>query len=85
MEKLEKCPVCDKENVRIYHTDCVGLVEDHYHCPKCGYFREMTYSPITEGVAIPEGMDKITHNILYGPRIQQKKLTIYPSSILECF
>jgi hypothetical protein len=77
--------VCNKENVRIYHTDCVGIVEDHYHCSKCGYFRETTYSPVTEGVDIPEGIDKITHNILYGARIKQKKIKIYPSSILECF
>lgn len=83
MEVQENCPICNKENSRIYSTECVGVVEDHYFCEQCGYFRHMAYSPVIEGVAIPEGMTPEEHNAKYGEIIAQKKLKMYHRSIFD--
>ena len=83
METMEACPVCGTENKRISSTECVGIVEDHYICPNCGYFREMAYSPMIEGVVVPNNMDKAKHESLYGQIIKAKQLTMYDSSILN--
>ena len=84
MERIEECPVCGKENKRIYYTEDVGLVEDHYFCPNCGYFREMAYSPVLEGVAIPDGISKREHNALFGEIIRRKNFKMYENDILSC-
>ena len=50
MEDKMKCPICGKENKRIYHSEDIGLVEDYYSCDNCGYNLEMCYSPIHEWI-----------------------------------
>lgn len=84
MQMIEKCPVCDTENIRVYDTECVGLVEDHYFCKTCGYFREMAYSPTIEGIAIPDHMTPEEHDKLYGKIIKNKKLKLYDKEIVNC-
>lgn len=40
------CPVCGTENQRTVYTEAgIGVVEEHYFCPCCGYSEEMAYSP----------------------------------------
>ena len=50
MEGKMKCPICGKENKRIYYSEDIGLVEDYYSCDNCGYNLEMCYSPIHEWI-----------------------------------
>lgn len=52
MERIEKCPVCGTENKRIYDTLEYMICEDHYYCNKCGYFSEMAYSPVHDGIEL---------------------------------
>ncbi len=83
MEKMMPCPICGNSNKRIWHAESVGVVEDHYICTNCGYFREMAYSPVLEGIAVPEGMDPQEHNKLYGETINLMKIKVYDSTILD--
>ena len=51
METQTPCPVCGHVNTRKHWSEhCVGTVEEYYYCEKCGYFSEMAYSPVHEGV-----------------------------------
>lgn len=50
MEKPMNCPICGAVNIREYLTEDVGLVEEYYYCKNCGYFSEMAYSPVHEGI-----------------------------------
>lgn len=50
MEEVMSCPVCGADNIRIYYTEEIGLVEDHYFCETCGYWEEMAYSPTYAGI-----------------------------------
>lgn len=77
MVKLMNCPVCGTENKREYYTDCVGLVEDHYLCKKCGYFYQMAYSPALDGIVIPDGMSHEEFSSLYGNKAEELHLRIY--------
>ena len=52
MEGKMKCPICGKENKRIYDSEDIGLVEDYYSCDNCGYNLEMCYSPIHEWIEL---------------------------------
>lgn len=52
MEKKVKCHICGKENIRKYWIENVGVVEDYYFCDRCGYFWEMAYGPVFEGIFI---------------------------------
>ena len=55
MKRQENCLICGKENTRTYYTGDSGLEEEYYYCPECGYFRQMAYSPMTEGITDVEG------------------------------
>ena len=77
MEKVEKCPVCGKENVRKYYTECVGTVEDYYFCAECGYFRYMAYSPVIEGYCIPKSLTPKEHEALYGKKVKELNLSFF--------
>lgn len=82
MQKKMACPVCGKENTRTYHTECVGLVEDYYYCPECGYFDQMAYSPRYTGILIPDNVTPEEHNKKFGQRIAELKLkTFLPGEI----
>lgn len=83
MEQMMPCPVCGTSNKRVSHAESVGVVEDHYICNRCGYFREMAYSPVFEGIAVPAGMDPQEHNKLYGETINLMKIKVYDSTILD--
>ena len=50
MEGKMKCPICGKENKRIYYSEDIGLAEDYYSCDNCGYNLEMCYSPTHEWI-----------------------------------
>ena len=51
MEKPMNCPICGTVNIRKYQFESgIGNVEDFYHCKDCGYFFEMAYSPVHEGI-----------------------------------
>lgn len=40
------CPICGTSNKRdIYTEEGIGVVEEHYFCPECGYSDQMCYSP----------------------------------------
>lgn len=52
MEKPMNCPVCGTVNIRKYWTEEIGLVEEYYFCKDCGYFSEMSYSPVHEGISL---------------------------------
>ena len=40
------CPICGSSNKReVYTEEGIGVVEEHYFCPECGYAEEMCYSP----------------------------------------
>lgn len=40
------CPICGTSNKRdVYTEEGIGVVEEHYFCPECGYADEMCYSP----------------------------------------
>lgn len=79
MEKIEKCSVCNTENIRTYYSDEGGLTEDYYTCENCGYFRQMAYSPTEEGIKIPltKTYDEIIKS--YGYKIHELKLKIVGS------
>ena len=76
------CPVCCTANIRTYYTDCIGVVEDAYNCENCGYFSYMAYSPVSEGIYIPEGKTEEEIIEKFGKRIAELDLAIIPS---ECF
>lgn len=53
METPTACHVCGHVNIRRHWSEYgIGTVEDYYYCEKCGYFSEMAYSPIHEGLAV---------------------------------
>lgn len=76
MKQTEKCLVCGQENIRTYYTeDGVGLVEDYYYCSHCGYFYQMAYSPLTEGVTKAEDLTPDEVEQIYGKRIKELDLS----------
>ena len=77
MENTEKCPVCNTENNHTYYCDEGGLTEDYYTCENCGYFRQMAYSPIEEGIKIPstKTYDEIIK--LHSNKIHELKLKVF--------
>ncbi len=47
------CHICGQVNTRRHCTEYgIGTVEEYYFCEKCGYFSEMAYSPVHEGVTV---------------------------------
>ena len=44
----------------------------------------MAYSPVLEGVAIPDGISKREHNALFGEIIRRKNFKMYENDILSC-
>lgn len=48
-----KCHICGAENKhQIWKEYGIGTVEEYYFCEKCGYFMEMAYSLIHEGIEL---------------------------------
>lgn len=51
MEDIKKCYICGSENKhQVWCESGIGTVEEYYYCEQCGYFMEMSYSPIHEGI-----------------------------------
>ena len=77
MERIEKCPVCGTENKRIYDTLEYMICEDYYYCDKCGYFSEMAYSPVHNGIELKPNLGIIIQLIcLFKYRKNTKGLKI---------
>jgi transposase-like protein len=77
MKYIEKCPICDTENTRETHSECVGTVEDYYFCSCCGYFSVVEYSPRMTGINLPENMTKAEFMEKYGERVNKHNIQIY--------
>lgn len=46
-----ECPVCGKKHeVKYWSEEPVGTVEFHMYCDRCGYFADMCYSKVYEGI-----------------------------------
>lgn len=82
MTKQEKCLICGKENTRTYYYEDVGLVEEYYYCSECGYFRQMAYSPVTEGMTDVKGKTFEEVKLLYGEKIEKAELEYIPDFML---
>lgn len=82
MEKQETCPICGTINRRTYFTESVGLVEDYYNCPNCGYFLHMCYSEPLIGFTIPHGKTGKEIMEKFGEKILEKNLKFIPSECL---
>lgn len=53
METPTACHVCGQVNTRQHWSEAgIGTVEEYYFCEKCGYFSEMAYSPVHEGLTV---------------------------------
>jgi len=53
MEERMKCHICGNENRHLIWTELgIGVVEEYYACDYCGYFMEMAYCPIHDGIQI---------------------------------
>lgn len=53
MESQTPCHVCGHVNIRKHWSEYGwGTVEEYYYCEKCGYFSEMAYSPVHDGIAL---------------------------------
>lgn len=56
MERNMECPICGQINKEQYETmDFWGeqiTCEDYYTCPNCGYWMDMCYSDVYEGIDI---------------------------------
>ena len=53
METPTACHICGQVNTRKHWSEAgIGTVEEYYFCEKCGYFSEMAYSPVHEGVEV---------------------------------
>ena len=64
MEDIKNCPVCRSENRHYICNDSdFGVVEENYYCNHCGYFMEMSYSPIHEGIEMLP-INKILHQLV---------------------
>lgn len=73
---IQDCPVCgEKIPYEAYYEEPVGLVEFHVNCPNCGYFAEMCYSPVYEGIC--EGFD-----LQYKDRVEELGLDIVPEEFV---
>ena len=70
------CPICGKENERIAYWDAGYLAEEHYHCDRCSYFREMCYSPSLEGICDDSKEEYIDKALKMG-------LAVYPREEVE--
>lgn len=82
MKKNEKCLICGQENIRTYYTGDWGLEEEYYYCPNCGYFRQMAYSPMIEGITEAEGKTFEEVKQLYGDKIEKAGLVFMPDFML---
>lgn len=52
IETIEKCSICGKHNKRQYWVDFGTIVEDYYYCDSCGYFYEVAYGAIHDGIKL---------------------------------
>lgn len=53
MEERMKCHICGNDNLRwVWTEQGIGVVEEYYACNYCGYFSEMAYCPVHEGIEI---------------------------------
>ena len=77
MQVIMNCPVCGQENKRDFYTECIGIVEDHYHCKQCGYIVEMAYSPVFKGIVVPNNANKEEHVAKYRDKITELNLNVY--------
>lgn len=82
MKRQENCLICGKENTRTYYTGDFGLEEEYYYCSECGYFRQMAYSPMTEGITDVEGKTFEEVKKLYGDKIEKAELEYIPDFML---
>ena len=83
MKRQENCLICGKENTRTYYTEeGIGIVEEYYYCPECGYFRQMAYNPMLEGMTDPEGKTFEEVKKLYGDKIEKAELEYIPDFML---
>ena len=72
MEDVMKCPICNEENKhQIWTERGIGTVEEYYFCENCGYFMEMAYSPIHEGIELLRGR-KVFRQLLLLFRFRKK-------------
>ena len=56
IESVMKCPICNQENShQMWVEQGIGTVEEYYYCDQCGYFMEMAYSPVHEGIELFRG------------------------------
>lgn len=46
-----KCPLCGTKGFVESYSDELGEVERHFCCKHCGYFEDMCYGSLIEGVA----------------------------------
>lgn len=44
------CPICGHESTRNVYCDEVGVTEEYFNCPECGYYYDMCYSKPVEGI-----------------------------------
>lgn len=44
--------MCGADNIREYDMIEIYLCEDYYLCKRCGYFSEMQYSAVHEGIEL---------------------------------
>ena len=52
MYEYINCPVCGTRNEYTTYSELgFGIIERHYHCPRCTYFVEQAYSPVCVGIS----------------------------------
>ena len=72
MEDIVKCPICNEENKhQIWTERGIGTVEEYYFCENCGYFMEMAYSPVHDGIELLRGR-KVLRQLLLLFRFRKK-------------